>query len=134
MSTLALNSGGMVLPANYVEIDRDEMTYIEGGGFGINVVPVRLAGAIFTTLIGSIIGGVGVGSIAAYVARVGAAQAARIFTRSLATKLAAIGCASLAVSLGPIVQTALNYLDFGTFVAKKLDSKDCRPNNGWLTI
>ncbi|MCY6353776.1 hypothetical protein [Clostridium sp. ZS2-4] len=31
MSTLALSGNGMVLPSNYVEIDREEMTYIEEG-------------------------------------------------------------------------------------------------------
>lgn len=31
MSELALERSGMVMPSRYVEIDREEMTYIEGG-------------------------------------------------------------------------------------------------------
>lgn len=122
----------LVMPSNYVVMDSNEMEYVDGGA--LDIMPVGVAGAIFNTAIGIIIGGVGVGSITAYIAKVGAKEAAKIFTKTIASKLAAIGCAALATSLGPIITTVLNYLDIGNAIAKKLDAIDSKPNNGWLTV
>jgi hypothetical protein len=94
---------------------------------------VGVAGAIFNTVIGIAVGGAA-GGIANFIRKKGAAEAAKIFTKTLASKLTAIGCAELASSLSAIVTTVLNYLDVGTAIAKKLDSIDKKPNNGWLTI
>lgn len=122
----------LVMPCNYVAMDNDEMEYVDGGA--IDIVSVGVAGAIFNTAIGIIIGGVGVGSVSAYIAKVGAKEAAKIFTKTLASKLIAIGCGALAASIGPIVEAVLDYLDVGGAIASKLDSIDSKPNNGWLTI
>ncbi len=45
MSELALTRAGMVMPSKYVEIDREEMTYIEGGyqGFWNSVNTIGIA-------------------------------------------------------------------------------------------
>jgi hypothetical protein len=121
----------LVMPSNYVVMDNNEMEYVDGG---LDIMSVKLAGAIFNTAIGAIIGGVGVGAITSYIAKVGVAKAALIFTATLTTKLQAIGCGVLAASLGPIVTTVLNYLDVGGAIAKKIDAIDKSPNNGWITI
>jgi hypothetical protein len=122
----------LVMPCNYVVMDNEEMEYVDGGA--IDIISNRLAGAIFNTAIGMIIGGAAVGSITAYIARVGAKEAAKIFTKTLTSKLIAIGCSALAVSICPIVTTVLNYLDVGNAIANKLDSIDSKPNNGWLSV
>lgn len=80
----------LVMPSNYVVMDSNEMEYVDGGA--LDIMTVGVAGAIFNTAIGIIIGGVGVGSITAYIAKVGAKEAAKIFTKTIASKLAAIGC------------------------------------------
>ncbi|AMM98725.1 hypothetical protein P5485_016180 [Bacillus pumilus] len=36
--------------------------------------------------------------------------------------------------IGFAVAIALNYLDIGTQIAKQLDKRDKRPNNGWVDI
>ncbi|MES1034399.1 hypothetical protein [Bacillus pumilus] len=45
-----------------------------------------------------------------------------------------LGAKKLAVSIGVAVAIALNYLDIGTQIAKQLDKRDKRPNNGWVDI
>jgi len=50
------------------------------------------------------------------------------------SRLKAWGAKKLAVSIGVAVAIALNYLDIGTKIAKQLDKRDKRPNNGWVDI
>ncbi|OLP66831.1 hypothetical protein BACPU_01900 [Bacillus pumilus] len=40
----------------------------------------------------------------------------------------------MAFSVGLAVTVALNYLDLGGQIAKQLDKRDKRPNNGWVDI
>ena len=76
MSELTLAGNGMVMPSKYVEIDREEMTYIEGGlymsksqvqnlawaicsnpmNIPTMVLGVRLCGAYTTTQMGAMFG------------------------------------------------------------------------------
>ena len=116
------------LPNKYINIESDEMIYIDGG---FDIISVRFAGAIINTALCAAVGAIGIsGFIVAY----GKTQAKRIFTRTIASKLAAWGCPKLAVALSGAIATALNYLDVGTNIAKYIDKYDYKPNNGWLSI
>ncbi|MGM9926634.1 MAG: hypothetical protein ACI35O_12835 [Bacillaceae bacterium] len=44
------------------------------------------------------------------------------------------GAPKLALIVGACVVTALNYLDVGTQIAKQLDKRDKRPNNGYVDL
>jgi hypothetical protein len=44
------------------------------------------------------------------------------------------GLLKLADSVSCIARTIFNALDFGTSVAKWLDSMDPNPNNGWVDV
>lgn len=101
---------------------------------GIKVgVSVRFAGAVFNAVIGFAVGG-GVGVIQSFIIKKGKAEAKRIFTKTVTSRLKAWGAKKLAVSIGVAVTIALNYLDIGTQIAKQLDKRDKRPNNGWVDI
>ncbi|MFW0807837.1 hypothetical protein [Bacillus pumilus] len=101
---------------------------------GIKVgVSVRFAGAVFNAVIGFAVGG-GVGVIQSFIIKKGKAEAKRIFTKTVSSRLKAWGAKKLAVSIGVAVAIALNYLDIGTQIAKQLDKRDKRPNNGWVDI
>ncbi|MCY8698786.1 hypothetical protein MOD68_05480 [Bacillus spizizenii] len=94
-------------------------------------VGVKVAGAILNTAIGFAVGG-GVGAIQSFIIKKGKKQAQKIFTRTVTSRLKAWGAKKLAVSVGVCVSVALNYLDIGTQIAKQLDKRDKRPNNGWV--
>ncbi|MDR7247971.1 hypothetical protein [Bacillus pumilus] len=99
---------------------------------GIKVgVSVRFAGAVFNAVIGFAVGG-GVGVIQSFIIKKGKAEAKRIFTKTVTSRLKAWRAKKLAVSIGVAVAIALNYLDIGTQIAKQLDKRDKRPNNGWV--
>lgn len=94
-------------------------------------IGVKLAGAIFNTMIGFAVGG-GVGAIQAFIVKKGKAEAKKIFTKTVVSKLKEWGAPKLAAAVGGIIGTAMNYLDIGTKIAQILDSKDKRPNNGYI--
>ncbi|MBU3092376.1 hypothetical protein KPL35_09820 [Clostridium sp. CF011] len=122
------------MPSSYVEVERDEMEYVDGGWLGVDVMPVWVAGAAFNTAIGLAVGGVGVGAISSYIRKVGVSEAKKIFNRSIKTKLLSIGAGALAGGLGRAVDFAINAADIGNTVAKYLDNHDSKPGNGWLSI
>ncbi|WP_197226030.1 hypothetical protein [Bacillus xiamenensis] len=94
---------------------------------------VRVTGAIINTAIGIAVGG-GVGAIQSFIISKGKKEAQKIFTRTVTSKLKAWGAKHLATAVGVSVAFALNYLDIGTQIAKQLDKRDKRPNNGWVDI
>ncbi|GKU82588.1 hypothetical protein [Niallia sp. NCCP-28] len=96
-------------------------------------VGVKLAGAIFNTAIGFAVGG-GVGAIQAYILKKGKKEAARIFTKTVTSRLKAWGAKKLALIVGVSVTTALNYLDIGTNIARQIDKRDSKKNNGYIDI
>ncbi|MCY9575802.1 hypothetical protein [Bacillus xiamenensis] len=78
--------------------------------------------------------GGGVGAIQSFIISKGKKEAQKIFTRTVTSKLKAWGAKHLATAVGVSVAFALNYLDIGTQIAKQLDKRDKRPNNGWVDI
>jgi len=44
------------------------------------------------------------------------------------------GAPKLAIFVGSAVAIALDYADVGAKIAEYLDSKDSKPNNGWIDI
>lgn len=76
----------------------------------------------------------GVGTVAAYVKKVGLKEARKLFTSTLTTKLKAWGLGALAVSLPVAVDFVFNLLNPGAKIAEYLDSVDSYPNNGYLDI
>lgn len=96
-------------------------------------VGVKFAGAVFNGAIGFAIGG-GVGSIQAFILKKGKHEAGKLFTRTIVSRLTAWGAPKLALAVGSTVTVALNYLDVGNTIAKELDKRDKRPNNGWIDL
>lgn len=96
-------------------------------------VGVKFAGAVFNGAIGFAVGG-GVGAIQSFIIKKGKKQAQKLFTRTVVSKLKAWGAPKLALAVGASVTVALNYMDVGTRIAKQLDKKDKRPNNGWIDL
>lgn len=73
-------------------------------------------------------------AIQAYIAKKGKKEAQKIFSKTDVSKLKAWGLKSLAAFVGTAVWVALDYSDVGTKIMKFLDSKDSKPNNGWVNI
>jgi hypothetical protein len=94
-------------------------------------VGVKFAGAVFNGAIGFAIGG-GVGAIQAFIIKKGKKEAEKLFTKTVVSRLKAWGAPKLALATGACVTIALNYLDVGNQIAKQLDKRDKRPNNGWI--
>ncbi|EOO57789.1 hypothetical protein IKE_06301 [Bacillus cereus VD196] len=92
-------------------------------------------GAAINTAIGMAVGGgVGIAAIQAYIKKVGKEAAKKMFYKTIKDKLLAIGAGSLAASIEGAINFAFNYLDFGNALAKYLDSKDYKPNNGRINF
>lgn len=96
-------------------------------------VGVKFAGAVFNGAIGFAVGG-GVGAIQSFILKKGKRQAEKLFTRTVVSRMKAWGAPKLALAVGACVTVALNYLDVGTQIAKQLDKRDKRPNNGWIDL
>lgn len=96
-------------------------------------IGVKFAAAIFNTIIGIIVGG-GVYKVQTYIIKVGEKEAQRIFYKTIGSRLKAWGAKKLAIALGVIITFAMNYLDMGTVIAKELDMRDKKPNNGYIEI
>lgn len=119
------------MPSNYVDIEREEMGYINGGHK--DIIAVWLAGALINTAITAATG-VGVSGIRAFIARYGAAQAKRIFTATVVSRLTAWGAGGLASTVSTAVDVALGAADMGSSIAHYIDAHDAYRNNGWITI
>lgn len=101
---------------------------------GIKVrVGVKFAGTAINVVLGFAVGG-GVGVIQAYIIKKGKKEAGRIFTKTVTSKLKAWGAKKLATLVGVSVTFALSYVDIGGQIAKQLDKRDKKPNNGWIDI
>jgi hypothetical protein len=120
------------LPMNYVEVERDEMEYIDGG-WGLDIMPDGVFGALIDVAIGGI-AGAGVSSIKRFILKEGAQAAERIFTKTIKSKLIAWGAGKLAPLVGGAVSFALTYADIGNAAARWIDARDVYPNDGWISI
>lgn len=96
-------------------------------------ISVKWAGAVLNAAIGFAVGG-GVGAIQSFIIKKGKREAEKLFTRTVTSRLKAWGAKKLATVVGAAVTIALNYLDIGTQIAKQLDKRDKRPNNGYVDI
>ncbi|ENK1244798.1 hypothetical protein AB2063_003016 [Clostridium botulinum] len=125
MSSLKLQ-----LPNNYVEIEGNEMEYIDGGSNAVTqwMFSVGTVGTTINLMIGGIAGG-GAGLIRKY----GLAQAKKIFINSVQRTFIKIGIAMTSKSYAAIAVVAnliSDYSDIGGMAARALDARDAAPNNG----
>ncbi|MGK5512147.1 hypothetical protein [Brevibacillus formosus] len=120
--TSGLNFNRLALQAQGIESKDIRVNW----GIGVN-----FAASAINVALGLIAGG-GVGAIQAYIISVGKKEAARIFTATVTSKLIAWGAPKLAVFVGTAVTFAMDYLDIGAKIAEYLDSRDSKPNNGWI--
>ncbi|MGM0879218.1 MAG: hypothetical protein ACQEWV_32430 [Bacillota bacterium] len=135
-----LTSAQTELEEQIEEIDEVSVKDVINKTFGIETahafqvkVGVKFAGAVFNGAIGFAIGG-GVGAIQSFIIKKGKKEAEKLFTRTVVSRLNAWGAPKLALAVGACVTVALNYLDVGTQIAKQLDKRDKRPNNGWIDL
>lgn len=96
-------------------------------------IGVNIAGSIINVALGVAVGG-GVGAIQAFIIAKGKKAAQAMFYKTVKDKLTAWGAPKLAVFAGAAVAVAMDYADVGTKIAKYIDGKDKRPNNGWIDI
>lgn len=124
MSTMTLK-----LPTNYVDVDREEMEYVDGGASGIPKWLFKSGFNVFVSTIASGFGGIG-----ALILAVGKSEAKKIFKRNAAksTVMIAIGTFLGSRVLDKAIDFALDVLDPGSFVANWLDSIDHNRNNGYI--
>ena len=129
MSAIALNRNyELQLPNSYVDVDRDEMEYVDGGSaFTDWFFSVNNIGNILNTVISLAIPA---GGIAAYISRVGTRTAARYLEGAIVNKLKCIGLAAAAAAAPGIIGYVLNSLNVGLKLAQALDSIDHCRNNG----
>lgn len=115
---------------------RDYNKVVPNGGTWIPDIKVRndIAAAAFNVAIDAVLIASGVGTVAAFVKKVGMQEARKIFTNTLTSKLKAWGLGSLAVALPVAVDFIFNFLNPGIKIAQYLDSKDSYPNNGYIDL
>lgn len=139
MSTLALNrSYELQMPSSFVDVDRDEMEYVDGG-LG---VPNWVFGIAVNMALGAVSGGTaaaGVKFFGQYAKKYGKEAARTLFSKKLKQSLMRKGIASGIASgvcgaAGLGFEFLLNAMDPGPALAKWLDARDPRPNNGWVDI
>jgi RHS repeat-associated protein len=124
--TLSLNQ--------YTYTQNNPVMYVDPSGH-LRIISVDWAGSVFNTAVSwALTGSFGLAAIQAYIKKKGKEAARRMFYKTVKDKLIAWGAGSLAVSLGFIVDTVLDYYDIGGWIAKKLDSIDRKPRNGWIDI
>ncbi len=126
MSTMALQ-----LPSSFVDVEREEMEYVDGGY--VNIIADWLAGAMLNVAFGGVADGIA-GSIAGFIKKEGVQQAEKIFTATVETRLAGWGLQRFSRLVGPAVGLAMCALDMGGTIARFIDAHDACPNNGWITI
>ncbi len=126
MSTMALQ-----LPSSFVDVERDEMEYVEGGH--TDIIPDWVLGTAINVGIGFLTDGIASG-VAGFIRAKGLAQAEKIFTATVTSKLAAFGLSKLAGWVVPAVSFAMCAADIGGTIARYIDAHDAYPNDGWITI
>ena len=130
MSTFVLRREyALQMPTNFVDVDMDEMEYVDGG---IALKTTWVAAGLNAAIGIAIGGGVGIAGIKAYINRVGKEEAKRIFTRSLKSKIIAIGAGSFAFMVEWVIVTVMNVLDPGGYLANLMDANDTYGTNGWI--
>jgi len=122
-----MNSIALQLPNSYVELEREEIEYVDGGF----AVGVNFAGHAFNLIIAAICGGA-TASVSTFISSVGKKEAKKIFTRNIKSKLLEWGCERLAGKVAFAVDVALEFSDVGGTIARFLDAHDTYPNNGWI--
>lgn len=95
-------------------------------------VTVNVAASALNVAIAAAVGGVGYGSISAYIKSVGRREAQKLFSKTIQSQIIAWGAPKLATSLGVIVDFVLDYSNFGNMIATYWDEHDAVPKNGWV--
>lgn len=139
MSTFVLKREyALAMPSSYVDIDRDEMEYVDGELGAPNWL---VAGAVNWVISGLIAGVTGGGALAlrTLASRYGKSAAKTIFSNKLKKQLMAkaisAGIASGICSLvGAAFEVMMWAADPGTKFATWFDSRDPRKNNTWCDI
>lgn len=122
--------GALVMPKNFVSVDEEEMTYVDGGAGIPNWV---VAGAI-NVGISHVMGGIA-GGLKSVAAAANKAALGQHFTQAAIKELTKIGMAyTLASQLTGIFSVVMTFIgalfDPGSYIATQLDARDKNPNNG----
>jgi hypothetical protein len=112
MTELTLAGNGMVMPSNYVEIDREEMTYIEGGVYISNSILKGVICAIAVNPLPAVLIGLGVSKFISMMAA-GIASIAARFAAINTILGVAIGITGIGAVLG------MGYKVFDALVQRK---------------
>lgn len=129
--------GALVMPKNYAVVNEEEMTYVEGGIAIIN----GLVGGAINLAISAILAGIGGFSTKlanaglAHIVKIAGRGAAKATLEKYIKRVAGAYIASWVCGWIPSILTLFGYiLDPGPAIAKWLDSKDKKPNNGYLNL
>ena len=97
-------------------------------------IPNNVVAAGINVAISLVVGGIGVGSVQAYIESVGKEAARRIFYKTIVDRLMAWGAGYIATGIGVCVDFIMELTDFGGRIAEWLDSTDSCPNNGYWEV
>ncbi|GAA0110593.1 MAG: hypothetical protein KHZ99_18685 [Clostridium sp.] len=137
MSTFVLRREyALQLPNSYVDVDRDEMEYVDGGF----ALPKWLVAGAINLAVSALVGGsltAARGFFTNLAGRYGRQAAATIFSRELKNKLIAKGVAATAASwvcgIASIGFTVLTWAyDPGAALANFIDANDTYGTNEWI--
>lgn len=95
---------------------------------------VKFVGYTINALIAVTVGGSAVAAVRAFIVAKGKKEAQRMFTKTVKSRLIAWGAPSLAITAAVAIEVAMAYFNLGERTAMFLDSKDRRPNNGWIEL
>lgn len=125
-------ASGHAYDMDYAKETLESKQVVQPMAFGFEPkVGVNFAGALINTALGFAVGG-GVGAIQAYIVKKGKEEAKRLFTKTVTSRLKAWGFSKLALAANAAVNFAMNYSDIGGKIAEYLDSRDSKPNNGYI--
>jgi len=103
--TLTMRNYGLVLPKNYVSIEKDEMEYIDGGIYLSRITCLTLASAAG---IGCALGKAGIQAISAYLVAKGTTLAAKVI--AMASSLGPVGTIIAAVGTVIIASQIISFM------------------------
>lgn len=94
----------------------------------------KYVAASIDVIISGVLVASGVGTVAAAAKHYGTAQLRKIFTNTIKTRILGKAAIAIGVSVPVIVDFIMSIVDPSTRIAEYIDSKDHKPNNGYLDV
>ena len=119
------------LPQNYVELEQEEMMYLDGG-FGIPNWTVAVAINAGVNLVINKFTGGGAFALIASLKSAGKTRIVRKLTAGIGRFMSTQAANRIAGTVANFLFGGIGISSVGNVVARNLDARDRRPNNGWV--